>query len=496
MPSAPTLLQNVIARGIVANRPVAALAGRLWYATDESTFYRDNGTSWDELPTGAVDSVDGLTGAVDLTGTYEPIGAADAAVTAHVEAVDPHGDRAYADGLAINYDAAGTADAAVAAHVAELDPHPQYLTETEADAIYIQQIEKGSALGVATLDAAGFIPTDQLPGLALTTTFVVGSQALMLALAADTGDICVRTDLSETYVLDGTGDPTVLANWIHLLSPTDAVASVDGRAGVVTLNDLYDASGAAASAVSTHNGESTSVHGITNTANLVYTSDSRLTDARTPTAHKSSHATGGSDALSPNDISATTIKAIKGFFRMPENAQDTYPREHVTTTTSTILNDTALITYFAALGNLTVSNFSVWQGGADFSVGTLLRFGLYTWDTGTKTATLVARSADVKSTFVAAAGVMRTVAFDTTGGYPASYDLVAGEFYGIAVGFAGSGNLAGFAGRNTGSNTSGFYYSSGLALPLRGAASLVSSDLPTSSTFTLSGQGMPWFRLT
>jgi hypothetical protein len=32
-----------------------------------------------------------------------------------------------------------------------------------------------------------------------------------------------------------------------------------------------------------HTGASTSVHGITNTANLVYTSDSRLTDARTPT---------------------------------------------------------------------------------------------------------------------------------------------------------------------------------------------------------------------
>ena len=33
----------------------------------------------------------------------------------------------------------------------------------------------------------------------------------------------------------------------------------------------------------THAGLTTSVHGITNTANLVYTSDSRLTDARTPT---------------------------------------------------------------------------------------------------------------------------------------------------------------------------------------------------------------------
>lgn len=42
------------------------------------------------------------------------------------------------------------------------------------------------------------------------------------------------------------------------------------------------------------------------TTALVKTDDSRLSDARTPTAHKASHYTGGSDALTAADIGAAT----------------------------------------------------------------------------------------------------------------------------------------------------------------------------------------------
>ena len=98
--------------------------------------------------------------------------------------------------------------------------------------------QKAAANGVATLDASGLVPTNQLPALAITNTFVVNSQAAMLALTAQTGDVAIRTDLSQSFIL--TADPaSTLGNWQQLLSPPDAVTSVDGRVGAVTLTDKY-----------------------------------------------------------------------------------------------------------------------------------------------------------------------------------------------------------------------------------------------------------------
>ncbi len=44
-------------------------------------------------------------------------------ISDHVSATDPHGDRAFASGLAANYDAAGAASTAVANHTSAVDPH-------------------------------------------------------------------------------------------------------------------------------------------------------------------------------------------------------------------------------------------------------------------------------------------------------------------------------------------------------------------------------------
>ncbi|GGH24614.1 hypothetical protein FAZ19_16305 [Sphingobacterium alkalisoli] len=83
----------------------------------------------------------------------------------------------------------------------------------------INSSEKGAVNGVATLGADGKLPAGQLPSIAITETFVVSSQAQMLALAAEIGDVAVRNDIDKSFILQAS-PATTLANWIELLSPS------------------------------------------------------------------------------------------------------------------------------------------------------------------------------------------------------------------------------------------------------------------------------------
>lgn len=101
----------------------------------------------------------------------------------------------------------------------------------------VAQALSASVTGLATLDATGKIPVSQLPPQATVDTFVVGSEAAMLAVAAQQGDIAVRTDLLKTFVLTN-NSPGVLASWQEMLNATTApVVSVNGMVGAVTIPD-------------------------------------------------------------------------------------------------------------------------------------------------------------------------------------------------------------------------------------------------------------------
>lgn len=111
----------------------------------------------------------------------------------------------------------------LATHAAAADPHAGYQKESE----------RGVANGYAPLDASNLIPTVHMPPLAVNETYTVVSQAAMLALTAQRGDMAIRTDNGKTYVL-ATDSPSTLGDWKEVQA-TGQVVSVNGSTGVVVI---------------------------------------------------------------------------------------------------------------------------------------------------------------------------------------------------------------------------------------------------------------------
>jgi len=69
----------------------------------------------------------------------------------------------------------------------------------------------------ASLGSDGKIPVSQIPSVALTEVYTVASESEMLLLVAEEGDIAIRTDISQTFVLLQSPS-SALANWKLLLN--------------------------------------------------------------------------------------------------------------------------------------------------------------------------------------------------------------------------------------------------------------------------------------
>lgn len=179
------------------------------------------------------------------------------------------------------------------------------------------QIDSLTAADVGAVPAGSLVPmaiviglTDALAEKATTST-TSALQAQLNALASDQTVVHTVASLIPTAVMpsnialvNNSGNITDKNGTVVALGTGAAVTSVNGSTGAVSLN-LTSLSAAGGSITQNQ------VSGLLDALlNKVGTSDTRLTNARTPTAHAASHAAGQSDAITVDQSQVTGLLSI------------------------------------------------------------------------------------------------------------------------------------------------------------------------------------------
>lgn len=342
-----------------------------------------------------------------------------------------------------------------------------------------------------------------------------------------------------------------------LIGPTGAASTVTGptgNTGVVSVTGPITNTGTSTAAVIGINQSSISIAntqvtglgtssvkdipatGDATTSQVVYGTDTRLTNTRTPTDNTvttakitdanvtaaklatdsvttvkivdanvttAKLATDAVTTVKITDLNITTAKIADGAVTAAKlngnafgslavnlnqslNVVDVAPRYG--NTSSALTSGSVYFTFFGPLWGVSVNSISV-ASAATVTTGTsLIRFGLYTFDDITGTATLVARSAASTTTF-ASANSLYTLLFDTSGGYPATYTLVAGVRYAIGIIVLASNPGSVFTAYNSPPSVL-----SSLSPRTTGVVA-AQTDLPASTTVTTASSVGIWGRL-
>ena len=216
-------------------------------------------------------------------------------------------------------------------HDAIVSGNPHQVTKTEVGLSNVPNVDCTNASNITT----GMLPSSVLPPLAITDTFVVATQAAQLALTCQTGDICVRTDLSRSYV-NRTGNNAAMSDWQELMTPINNILTVNGQTGTVVLSTTNISEG----------------------TNLYYTEErvAANTNVAANTANRNNHANKA--ILDATSASYTTANATS-----VANA-DT----HRLTTTG---NPHAVTKAEVGLGNVPNTNFTTNVANADAHIATV-----------------------------------------------------------------------------------------------------------------------------
>ena len=99
----------------------------------------------------------------------------------------------------------------------------------------LEGITSNEILDWTTDQGSSNIHVNNLPAIALSNVQEASSESAQLALTTQEGDVVVRTDENKSYVRNS-GTAGNMNDFTLLRTPTDAVLSVNGSTGAVTLN--------------------------------------------------------------------------------------------------------------------------------------------------------------------------------------------------------------------------------------------------------------------
>lgn len=191
---------------------------------------------------------------------------------------------------------------------------------------------------------------------------------------------------------------TVRTEALNTISTKISDATTVGRA-------LLTATDAASARATLGAGTSSLALGTTSTT-AAAGNDSRLSDARTPLAHKSTHATGGTDALVPSDIGAAATSHTHAGADIASGTVAVARLGTGTPSTSTYLRGDG--SWQAVTASFSVPAGETWEG--EWTQSTQVAIAAATnvfipFNTVVSASTAVTRSADFTSFTVASAGL-------------------------------------------------------------------------------------------
>ena len=124
------------------------------------------------------------------------------------------------------------------AHIATITGNPHNVTKAEVGLGNVPNVDCTNASNITT----GTLPTSVLPPLAIMDIYPVATEAEMLALIVQKGDLAIRTDIGRSYV-NKTNVNTAMTDWQELMTPTDTILTVNGQVGTVVLTTSHIAEG-------------------------------------------------------------------------------------------------------------------------------------------------------------------------------------------------------------------------------------------------------------